>query len=234
MVWTPEQTGAFLDSAAQDPLYALYHLIALRGLRRGEAVGLSWTDLDLEGGWLLVHEQVVQLGWRTLRTTPKAGSERVLALDAGTARVLAEHRQRRVAELRYLGLEPDATAEVFTRADGQLVHPDYVTRHFGRLIKQAGLPPIRVHDLRHGAATLASGVEMKVVQDMLGHSSITITSDTYTSVLPQVARSAAEATAGMVPRALVSGALPEHPVGLPGAADSSRQSEPGLNQSSQP
>ncbi len=205
MVWTPEQTGAFLDSAAQEPLYALYHLIALRGLRRGEAAGLSWTDLDLdlEGGWLLVREQVVQLGWRTLRTTPRAASERVLALGAGTARVLAEHRQRQVAELRYLGLDPDATAEVFTRADGQLVHPDYVTRHFGRLIKQAGLPPIRVHDLRHGAATLAlaSGVEMKVVQDMLGHSSITITSDTYTSVLPQVARSAAEATAGMVPRA---------------------------------
>ena len=115
----------------------------------------------------------------------------------------AKHRQREAAELRYVGLNPDATAEVFTRADGLLVHPDYVTRHFGRLIAQAGLPPIRVHDLRHGAATLAlaSGVEMKVVQDMLGHSSITITSDTYTSVLPQVARSAAEATAGMVPRA---------------------------------
>jgi hypothetical protein len=70
-----------------------------------------------------VREQVVQLGWRTLRTTPKAGSERVLALDAGTAAVLAEHRQRQAAELRYLGLDPAATAEVFTRADGQLVHP---------------------------------------------------------------------------------------------------------------
>ena len=210
--------------------------IALRGLRRGEAVGLSWTDLDLEGGWLLVREQVVQLGWRTLRTTPKAGSERVLALDAGTASVLAEHRQRQVAELRYLGLDPDATAEVFTRADGQLVHPDYVTRHFGRLVKQAGLPPIRVHDLRHGAATLAlaSGVEMKVVQDMLGHSSITITSDTYTSVLPQVARSAAEATAGMVPRALVSRALPEHPAGPPVAAGSYRQAAAEPNEPRQP
>ena len=236
MVWTPEQTGAFLDSAAQDPLYALYHLIALRGLRRGEAVGLSWADLDLDGGWLLVREQVVQLGWRTLRTTPKAGSERVLALDAGTAAVLAEHRQRQAAELRYLGLDPAATAEVFTRADGQLVHPDYVTRHFGRLVRQAGLPPIRVHDLRHGAATLAlaSGVEMKVVQDMLSHSSITITSDTYTSVLPQVARSAAEATAGMVPRALVSRALVEHAAVLPGAAGSAPPSDSGPEQPSQP
>jgi hypothetical protein len=82
------------------------------------------------------------------------------------------------------------------------VHPDYVTRHFARLVAAAELPPIRVHDLRHGAATLAlaSGAAMKVVQEMLGHSSITITSDTYTSVLPQVARAAAQAAADLVPR----------------------------------
>ena len=67
----------------------------------------------------------------------------------------AEHRQRQVAELWYLGQYSDPTAEVFTHADGQLVHPEYVTRHFGRPIKQAGPPPIRAHDLRHGAATLA-------------------------------------------------------------------------------
>jgi integrase len=202
MVWTPEQTGAFLDSAGDDPLYALYHLIALRGLRRGEAVGLSWSDVDLDGGSMLIREQVVQLGWRTLRTPPKAGSERVLALDTGTVEVLRAHRRRQRAELEFLGLDPDAVTAVFTRADGELVHPDYVTRHFARLIRAAGLPPIRVHDLRHGAATLAlaSGVELKVVQEMLGHSSITITADTYTSVLPQVARAAAQAAADLVPR----------------------------------
>ncbi len=202
MVWTPEQTGALLASAKDDPRYALDHLIALRGLRRGEAVGLSgatWTSTA--DGCSCANRSV--LGWRTVRTTPKAGSERVLALDEGTVQVLREHRRRQERGLRFLGLDPADTPEIFTRADGQLVHPDYVTRHFARLIKAASLPPIRVHDLRHGAATLAlaSGVEMKVVQDMLGHSSITITSDTYNSVLPQVARSAAEATAGMVPRA---------------------------------
>lgn len=203
MVWTPEQTGAFLDSAADDPLYALYHLVALRGLRRGEAVGLSWSDVDLDGGVLLVREQVVQLGWQMLRTTPKAGSERVIALDTGTVEVLAAHRRRQRTELGFLGVDPDATSAVFTRADGQLVHPSYVTRHFNELVRAAGLPPIRVHDLRHGAATLAlaSGVDMKVVQEMLGHSSITITADTYTSVLPQVARAAAQAAADLVPRA---------------------------------
>jgi len=81
---------------------------------------------------------------------------------------------------------------------GLLCCLDYVTRHFGRLMAQSGLPLTRVHDLRHGAATLAlaSGVEMKVVQDMLGHSSITITIETYTDVLPQVARSVAASRAG--------------------------------------
>ena len=202
MVWTPEQTGAFLDSAGADPLYALYHLIALRGLRRGEAVGLSWSDVDLDGGSMLIREQVVQLGWRTLRTAPKAGSERVLALDTGTVEVLRAQRRRQRAELAFLGLNPDDVTAVFTRADGEPVHPDYVTRHFARLIRAAGLPPIRVHDLRHGAATLAlaSGVALKVVQEMLGHSSITITADTYTSVLPQVARAAAQSAADLVPR----------------------------------
>ncbi|WP_373684409.1 tyrosine-type recombinase/integrase [Micromonospora thermarum] len=73
--------------------------------------------------------------------------------------------------------------------------------YFDRLVRKAGLPPIRLHDLRHGAATiaLAAGTEMKVVQDMLGHSSISLTSDTYTSVLPELAREAAEAAARLVP-----------------------------------
>ena len=205
MVWTPQQTGAFLDSATGDPLYAIYHLIALRGLRRGKAVGLSWVDVDLEAGTVLVHKQVVQLGWQTMRTPPKAGSERVLALDTGTVEVLRAHRARQRREFEFLCLDPEAATAVFTGADGQAVHPDYVTRHFGRLVRAAGLPPIRVHDLRHGAATLAlaSGVPLKVVQEMLGHSSITITADTYTSVLPEVARNAAQAAADLVPRRLV-------------------------------
>jgi len=82
------------------------------------------------------------------------------------------------------------------------VHPADVTDHFQDLARQAGLPPIRLHDLRHGAATLAlaAGVDMKTVQAMLRHSSITITADTYTSVLPELARGAAEKTAAIVPR----------------------------------
>jgi integrase len=91
---------------------------------------------------------------------------------------------------------------VFTREDGSALHPASVTARFGVLSREADLPPIRLHDLRHGAATLAlaGGANLKVVSDMLGHSSIGITADTYTSVLPEVARAAAEAAVRLVPR----------------------------------
>jgi integrase len=204
MVWTPEQTGHFLASATEDPLYAMYHVIALRGLRRGEAVGLRWVNVDLGSATLIVCEQIVQLGWTTEHTTPKANSERIVALDRWTVEVLRLHRAKQAAELRVLGTTPEDVGFVFTRADGHVHHPSYATSHFAELIKAADLPPIRLHDLRHGAATLAlaSGADLKVVQEMLGHSSITITADTYTSVLPQVARAAAEGVADLVPRRL--------------------------------
>ncbi|HEX3783966.1 MAG TPA: tyrosine-type recombinase/integrase [Pseudonocardiaceae bacterium] len=98
-----------------------------------------------------------------------------------------------------------ASGLVFVEPDGHPLHPADVTDHFQFLVRQAGLPPIRLHDLRHGAATLAlaAGVDMKVVQHMLRHKSESTTSKFYTSVLPEVARAAAEKTAMIIPRASV-------------------------------
>jgi integrase len=201
-VWTAEQTGGFLDHAADDRLYALYHLIAFRGLRRGEAVGLSWTDVDLDQGLVTVSWQIVQLGYATKGGEPKADSARTIALDTETIAVLRAHRARQAVERLAWGPAWIDTGRIFTREDGSELHPEYVTRHFERLCKQAGLPPIRLHDLRHGAATLAlaGGADLKTVSEMLGHSTIVITADTYTSVLPEVARQAAESAAAIVPR----------------------------------
>ena len=140
-------------------------------------------------------------------TDPKTDdSDAVIALDEDTMQVLAAHRVRQRAERQTADAVWPTTGLMFTEQDGQPLHPAKVTERFKELVVQAGLPPIRLHDLRHGAATLAlaTGVEMKVVQAMLRHSSITITSDTYTSVLPQVAREAADATARMVPRRVAS------------------------------
>ncbi len=202
-VWTAEQTGRFLDAAAHERLYPLFHLIAYRGLRRGEAVGLRWVDVDLDDRMLRVTQQVVQLGWRTEIGPPKTSTgERTISLDDGTTAALRRWRTDQVRHRAGWGENWVDSGLVFTRENGAPLHPDLATDAFARTSRRAGLPPIRLHDLRHTAASLAlqAGVPMKVVSEQLGHSSMAITADTYTSVLPAVARAAAEAVAGVIPR----------------------------------
>ncbi|MFI7455377.1 site-specific integrase [Nonomuraea sp. NPDC049714] len=200
-VWTEQQLATFLSGVAQDGLYAAWWLAALRGLRRGELAGLRWTDVDLQAAELTVAQQRVHADGQVVVGPPKStASCRVVALDAETVRVLTWHRERQE--------ELSATEEagwqdsgyVFTTANGEPLRPDYLTGRFRRLVAASGLPPIRLHDLRHGAATLAlaARTDLKVVQAMLGHASIVLTADTYVSVLPEVAHEAARETARLV------------------------------------
>jgi integrase len=127
-------------------------------------------------------------------------SARVVALDRTSVTVLRCHHSRQRRERELAGAHYRDSGYVFTAPNGDPLAPERLTTLFAMLIAEHGLPPIRLHDLRHGAATLAlaAGVELKVVQDMLGHSSIVLTADTYTSVLPEVAHRAAEQTAAHV------------------------------------
>lgn len=203
MVWRPDQLGAFLDHAHEDRLYALWHVIAHIGLRRGEACGLRWQDVSLEDGSMTVHVQLVQLGREVVESPTKSGAgERAVALDQGTVAVLRSWRLAQRAERLAWGESWDDSGRVFTREDGSHLRPEWVSDRFERLTREAGLPPIRLHDLRHGAASLmlAAGVELVTVKETLGHSAIAITADTYTSVFQEVATAAAEATAALVPR----------------------------------
>ncbi|MEU1076553.1 MULTISPECIES: tyrosine-type recombinase/integrase [unclassified Streptomyces] len=95
------------------------------------------------------------------------------------------------------------TERVFTKENGEMLHPANVTQQFIEVYEEIGLPPVRLHDLHHGAATLAraGGADLKAIQEMLGHSSITTTADTYTSLLPEADLAVAEAAAQLVPRA---------------------------------
>jgi integrase len=204
MVWTLEQTGTFLDHIAEDPLYPLFHLIAFRGLRRGEACGQRWTDTDLDGQLLTVARQLVVDGWEVYEDDPKTDAgARTIALDTDTVAVLRAHRARQRADREKWDTAWVETGRVFTRPDGSWLHPNLVSDRFCQLFEEIGLPPVRLHDLRHGAASIAhaAGADLHAIKEMLGHSSIAITSDTYTTLLPQVDRSIAEAAARLVPRA---------------------------------
>jgi len=201
-VWTPTQTAAFLTAITGHRMHAAYHLIALRGLRRGEAAGLRWCDVDLD-------HQVAYISWQlqyiagelVLCPLKTEASRRVLALDATTVQILRLHRQAQQDYCRANGLVP--SGYVFTGADGGPLSPEYLTRTFGKLIKETGLPPVRLHDLRHGAASLAlaAGADLKVIADQLGHCSIVLTADTYISVATELGLAAAEAVARLVLRA---------------------------------
>ena len=200
-VWTAGQTAEFLAQVRDHRLYALFHLVALRGLRRGEAAGLTWSDLDLRAGTLAVTGQLQQLGGRLVAGPPKSDAgRRVIALDTTTIAALRAHQARQRAERDAAGVRWQDTAFVFTTRTGKPVGPDRLTRLFRRLVAGSGLPPVTLHGLRHGAATLAlaAGTDLKVVQDQLGHSTVVLTADTYTSVLPETARTAAEHTAALL------------------------------------
>jgi len=198
MVWTAARTQEYLQRAVRHRLHALFHLIALTGPRRGEACGLRSVDVDLDAGTLTVAQQIVQLGWDTHTDTPKSeAGNRVIALDPTTTAILIAHRERQAAERVDHGPGWVDTGLVFTDTDGATLHPAWVTSQHTCLAREAGLPPVRLHDLRHGTAThaRAAGVDLRTVQAMLGHSSLTITADTYTTVVDEALHTAAASLA---------------------------------------
>ena len=173
-------------------------LVVFTGLRRGEACGLRWSDLDLDAATLTVNQQIVQLGWATQTGRPKSDAgERTIALDTDTVTLLGAHRRRQHKVRLAHGPGWLNTGLVFTDADGGPLHPAHVTTTFQQLIEEHDLPPIRLHDLRHGAAThaLAAGVDARVVKETLGHSSTSFTRDTYQSVVDELKHQAAAALA---------------------------------------
>jgi len=194
-VFNTEQAQQFLDAAQDDWLHALYVLALMTGMRQGELLGLRWQDVDLAAGSLSVRRTLVRTSQGWSWAEPKtAKGRRTIALPALAVEALRQHRVRQLEErLRAGGLWEDHDL-VFPNHTGKpLERQNVVKRSFRPLLAKAGLPYIRFHDLRHSAATLllSLGEHPKVVQERLGHSTIGVTMDTYSHVLPDMQRKAA-------------------------------------------
>lgn len=188
-IWDAEQTRRFLVLSAENPLHDLWRVALGTGMRRGELLGLRWSEVDLAAGHLRVSAALTQVDGVLRLGHPKSGRSRTLSLDEGTLAAL--DRQSRTMDTHGHGL-------VFTRPDHSPWPPTIVTdRWRGQWprLERSGVPRIRLHATRHVHATLllAAGVPIKVVSERLGHSTIAMTMDTYARVFPAMDRDAAEA-----------------------------------------
>ncbi len=206
-IWTADELRQFLACVHGDRLYAAWHLAALTGMRRGEVLGLRWADLDLDSGWLSVRQTLVVVDNHPQVSEPKtARSRRRIALDPDTIAALRAHHTAQAAERLAAGPAWPNHDLVFTRQDGDPLHPEYVRRRFDRRVARADLPRIRFHDLRHTHATLAlqAGVHPKVVSERLGHTTVAMTLDVYSHAIPALQEDAAVAVADLITDTLVA------------------------------
>jgi integrase len=195
---TSEQLHKLFEATHGQALHAVWVLLATTGLREGEALGLRWSDIDMEKATLVVRRALQRHGSAGLvMVDPKtARSRRTIHLSQVAVKALTEHRaqQREMRLLAGAAWRTDFGDLVFCARTGGPMGSSWLNVVFKRELAKAGLPRIRIHDLRHTAATLllTRGVHPKVVQDMLGHSTVTLTLDTYSHVTPALHKEAAD------------------------------------------
>jgi integrase len=185
----------FLQAIKGDRLEALYSVALTMGLRQGEALGLRWRDVDLDMGYIRLTRQLQRVNHKyELVELKTARSRRTLAVPAAIVSGLHEHNARQEAERDAAGRRWHDTDLVFCRPNGYPLSGSVITHRFQKLLSRAGLQRRRFHDLRHSCATLllAQGVPARVVMEVLGHSQISLTLNTYTHVLPELKREAAD------------------------------------------
>jgi integrase len=187
-----KEARRLLDAAKDDKFEALYVLAVTTGMRRGELLGLKWSDVDLENTRLSIRRTLTRNGngnYVALGDTKNKKSRRTVRLTPQIVKALRSHLERQLREIEALGDSYDDQGLVFTSEAGTPINPSNLRqRSFAPLLKEAALPHIRFHDLRHTCATLllSKGVHPTFVQELLGHATIAITLDTYSHVLPSM------------------------------------------------
>jgi integrase len=194
----PEQVRQLLEVAKGHPQEALFILALATGMRRGELLGLKWQDINFERSVLQVQRALTRMptGLGYKETEPKTRkSRRSIVLTAFAVEALKKHQARQLEMKKAAGEAWEEHDYVFCTTFGKHLHPGHdVLEELKKLLKKAGLPDVRFHDLRHSTATLllSKGVHPKVVQEILGHSEISMTLDTYSHVLPTMQKAAME------------------------------------------
>jgi len=191
----PEDVSKFLEAAERTPYYELFNTALYTGMRLGELLGLRWCDVDLDTASLSVVQALYKRSGVCKMIEPKSShSRRRIALSPSLALLLRQYKVDQQALRIYLGEPLADSALVFSHPDGKPLDPGVVSHTFAKVLKKAGLPHIRFHDLRHTHATLLlkAGVHAKIVSERLGHANISITLDTYSHVLPGLQERAAE------------------------------------------
>lgn len=198
--WTPPELAQFLAAVREDRLYALWHLAAMTGMRRGELLGLRWADLDLVARRVSVRQALISVAYEVTITTPKSHSARVIDVDGETVAVLRRHRKQQEDEHAAAGVGRSESSLIFGKPNGETIHPDVISQTFDKRVARVGVRRIRFHDLRHTHATigLRAGVPVKVMSERLGHSTPAFTLQQYAHVIPGMQAEAAEAIARIV------------------------------------
>jgi integrase len=197
--FTAEQAIKFVEAAKGHRIGALFSVATAIGLRKGEALGLKWSAIDFERGTLAVRialQRVKMPGEKKgqlILTEPKRKSRRTINLPRVCVSALLEHRAIQEQERRLAGSRWKDEDYVFTTGIGTPMEPRNLERAYQQILTLAGLHHIRIHDLRHTAATLllTQGVHPRVVMELLGHSQIAITMNTYSHVVPALMKEAA-------------------------------------------
>jgi integrase len=195
---TPEEAGRLLEAAKGDRLYPLLVLLLGSGLRRGEALALHWRDVDLAAGHMRVRWSLARVGGKLVFSQPKTvKSRRFVSLPAPVLETLRRHRVAQAAERLAAPVWhpwPDHDDLVFSTQFGTPIEPRNAARSFARIAGRAGLDGASLHTLRHSAASalIASGVHVRIVQEVLGHSTYAVAADTYAHIAVAQQREAAE------------------------------------------
>jgi integrase len=193
--WDEDDIIHFLNAAKDTPYYALFHTALFTGMRRSELLALRWQDIDFMYSHISVSRSLHHLNDGSyIFTQPKsAKSQRIISLSPSAIIALKEHREKQKIEKMIQGISLSDDDLVFSHPDGKPLRPNTVSRAWAILAARAGLRVIRLHDARHSHASLMlkQGTHPKIVQERLGHSTISITLDTYSHVAPGLQEAAA-------------------------------------------